>query len=182
MRTQMLITIALVIAGCSKGAPAPQVTQTAAPTSPATAVADPSVPAAPPPTPDPTATAAADDTVEIYLATVGENMAYNTKTLKVQTGKRVHLTLMNKGHSDLMPHNWVLVAPGTEAQVALAGVEKKPDGYVVEGPNVLAHTPLALPQKTAEVTFTAPAPGDYPYICTVPGHYMVMKGTLTVTP
>ncbi|MGH7283704.1 MAG: plastocyanin/azurin family copper-binding protein, partial [Polyangiaceae bacterium] len=30
-------------------------------------------------------------------------------------------------------------------------------------------------------TFTAPGPGKYPYICTYPGHYMTMKGTLEVT-
>jgi azurin len=184
MRTQATILIAFLIAGCSKGAPASQATQppVPTPTAPKTAVADPTVPAAPPPTPDPTATSEDEGTVEINLATVGENMAYDSTTLKVQTGKRVHLTLKNNGHSDLMPHNWVLVSQGTQAQVALEGVDKKADGYIVEGPNVLAHTPLAPPQKTAEVTFVAPAPGEYPYICTVPGHYMLMKGTLTVTP
>jgi len=41
---------------------------------------------------------------------------------------------------------------------------------------------LAKPGGNAEVTFQAPAAGKYPYICSFPGHYMVMKGTLTVTP
>jgi azurin len=30
------------------------------------------------------------------------------------------------------------------------------------------------------VTFTAPAAGDYPYICTFPGHYMTMRGVMHV--
>jgi azurin len=34
---------------------------------------------------------------------------------------------------------------------------------------------------TADVTFTAPAKGTYPYICTFPGHYQTMKGVMTVT-
>lgn len=120
--------------------------------------------------------------MEIHLETVGETMAYDKTTLTVPAGKKVHLTLKNNGHNALMPHNWVLVKTGTEADVALAGVDKKDDGYMVEGPNVLAHTPLVQPQQSGEITFTAPAAGDYPYICTVPGHYMLMKGVLTVTP
>ena len=49
---------------------------------------------------------------------------------------------------------------------------------------MLAYTPLATDHGgTSEVTFTAPAtPGGYPYICTVPGHYLKMKGTLVVAP
>ncbi|HEU5090712.1 MAG TPA: plastocyanin/azurin family copper-binding protein, partial [Roseiflexaceae bacterium] len=34
-----------------------------------------------------------------------------------------------------------------------------------------------------EVTFKAPAPGTYTFLCTYPGHYAAgMKGTLTVEP
>jgi azurin len=47
---------------------------------------------------------------------------------------------------------------------------------------VLAYTQMAPSGTTSEVTFTAPAAGAYPYICTFPGHYMMMKGVLTVTP
>ena len=38
------------------------------------------------------------------------------------------------------------------------------------------------PGESVEVTFTAPdTPGDRPYICTFPGHYVGgMKGTLIV--
>ena len=41
---------------------------------------------------------------------------------------------------------------------------------------------MTEPGGAEEVTFDAPPPGQYPYICTDPGHYLVMKGTLTVTP
>jgi azurin len=47
---------------------------------------------------------------------------------------------------------------------------------------VIAHTPMAKPGETTEVTFTAPAAGTYPFICTVPGHYMLMKGVFTAAP
>jgi azurin len=30
------------------------------------------------------------------------------------------------------------------------------------------------------ITFTAPAPGDYPYVCTFPGHIRLMRGVMRV--
>jgi azurin len=148
----------------------------------ATPVATPPPPP-PPPAPPPTPSAAPAQKVEIELSAVGNTMAYDKKKLTVPTGAEVHLTLKNPATMATLPHNWALVAPGTEAKVAAEGLAKAPDaGYIVEGPNVLAHTPMAVPGGSAAITFTAPAPGNYPYICTVPGHYMQMKGVMTVTP
>jgi azurin len=83
----------------------------------------------------------------------------------------------------VLPHNWVLVKPGTEATVAAAGLKLgEAAGYIdVRDKDMLVHTDLAKAGDSTDVTFTAPAPGDYPYICTFPGHYLMMKGVLTVT-
>jgi azurin len=95
----------------------------------------------------------------------------------------VHVTFKNSGTQDVMQHNWALVMPGKEASVAAAGLARAvTTGYVVPGPDVLAYTPMSKPGETVDTTFTAPAPGTYPYICTFPGHYILMKGVLTVTP
>ena len=51
-------------------------------------------------------------------------------------------------------------------------------GWVKEGPNVLAHTALIKMGDHGEAVFTVPAAGKYPFICTFPGHYVTMKGTL----
>ena len=41
---------------------------------------------------------------------------------------------------------------------------------------------LAKPGETVEVTFTVPSePGEYPYICTYPAHFMTMRGVLIVS-
>ncbi len=184
MRTVITITalasMSLAAAGCGKsndnssGTPAPSVT--------ATTVTPASTPPAPSAAPSASAAAPAAK-VDLEIASVGDTMYFDKKTLTVPTGAEVHLTLKNNGKLAVMQHNWVLVKKGAEAKVALAGMEKAPDaGFVVPSSDVLAYTPLAPPQKTVEVTFTAPAPGDYPYICTFPGHYVVMKGVLTVTP
>jgi azurin len=186
MRTFIIVlafgTASLATAGCGKGndtsgsAPPPSAT--------ATAVAPAATPATPPaPSASASATPQAAKKVELEIASVGDTMFFDKKTLTVPTGAQVHLTLKNNGKLAVMTHNWVLVKKGSEARVALAGMEKAPDaGYVVPSDDVLAFTPLAAPQKSVDVTFTAPAPGDYPYICTFPGHYVVMKGVLTVTP
>ncbi len=51
-----------------------------------------------------------------------------------------------------------------------------------KGMAILAHTPMSTPGETVQVTFTAPSePGTYRYICTYPGHYVMMQGTMTVT-
>ena len=123
-------------------------------------------------------------TAELNLATVGETMAYDQTSLTVKAGQKVHLVLTNHATSQAMKHNWVLVNPGKEADVATAGMTAgEGKAYVAPGDgNVIAHTPLSQPGGQTEVTFTAPAAGTYPYICTYPGHYQTMHGTLTVTP
>ena len=46
---------------------------------------------------------------------------------------------------------------------------------------VIASTSVIGPKQEAEVTFKAPAPGTYVFLCSFPAHYMaMMKGTLTV--
>lgn len=146
-------------------------------------------PPAPTPSPAPTASAAPSasakpaQTVEIQIASVANTMAYDKTKLSVPAGSSVHLTLKNNATMSTLPHNWVLVKPGTEASVALAGVKYDKAGYIAIGnPDMLAHTDQAKPGETVDVTFPAPDPGDYPYICTTPGHYVMMKGVLTVTP
>jgi azurin len=122
--------------------------------------------------------------VEIQMASVANTMAFDKTKLSVPAGAEVHLTLKNNATMATLPHNWVLVKPGTEASVAAAGLKLgDPAGYLdVRDKDMLVHTPLAKPGETVEVTFTAPDAGNYPYICTFPGHYMMMKGVLTVTP
>lgn len=156
-------------------APAPSASAAAAPASaPAPAAAAAAGGAAVTGTPD----------VEIKLASKGNLMAYDQTSFTVKTGQKVKVVFQNVSTSKVMSHNWVLVQPGTEAKVAEAGLAAgEASSYVVfPGENVIAATKLAGPGETVEILFIAPAPGTYPFICTMPGHYMVMKGTFTVTP
>lgn len=123
-------------------------------------------------------------TAQINIGTVGETMAYDQTAFTVKTGQTVHVVLTNHAKSPAMKHNWVLVNPGKEDAVATGGMTAGESAdYVPKGSaDVIAHTPLSQPSGQVEVTFTAPPPGTYPFICTFPAHYKTMHGTLTVTP
>jgi azurin len=120
---------------------------------------------------------------ELSLGTVGNTMVYSTPTLTVRPGQTVHLTLKNQATDATMSHNWVLVKPGTQDSVAAEGQKAgEGAGFLPLVADVLAHTPQVKPGQTGQVTFTAPEPGSYPYLCTNPGHAQTMKGVLKVTP
>ena len=111
-------------------------------------------------------------------------MTFDKGELTAPAKSEVHLTFKNNAKLDVLPHNWVLVREKTEAKVAADGLARgKEHDYLPENSDdVLASVPLTAPGKTSEVTFIAPKyPGKYPYICTIPGHYIMMKGVLNVT-
>jgi azurin len=176
--TAALFSLSLCASACSKGDNQAG-NATPAPPAPAPSPAQ-SVALAP----TPSATAKPAPKVELAIESVANTMAFDKTKLSVPAGAEVHLTIKNNATMSTLPHNWVLVKTGTEASVAAAGLKYgEPAGYIdIRNTDMLEHTPLAKPGESAEVTFTAPDPGTYPYICTVPGHYVMMKGVLTVTP
>ena len=53
--------------------------------------------------------------------------------------------------------------------------------YVPESPDVLAYTDIVNPNEDFTIYFRAPKEaGTYPYLCTFPGHWLVMNGELVV--
>lgn len=121
---------------------------------------------------------------EIRIATVVEKMSYDVKELPLKAGKKIRLTLANPDH---MPHNLAVVNPGKADEVAMAvaalGARAIEPTFVPQGPDVLASTKLIDGGKQDTIEFTAPAaPGDYPFVCTFPGHHLLMRGVFKVKP
>ncbi len=119
----------------------------------------------------------------IKIAT-GQNLTYATKQFNVKANEPLALTLTNP---DVVPHNWVLVRPGTIRQVGelgnllIADPKAASLHYVPESDAVLVHTDIVSPNSEQVIYFIAPpAPGEYPFLCTFPGHWMVMNGTMVV--
>ncbi len=120
----------------------------------------------------------------LELGTRGDSMVFDRAELKARAGTMVKVVFRNNSRPGAMAHNWVLVQPSTEQMVATAGAAAGPENDYLRpnDPNVIAFTKLSAPGESISVTFTAPPPGIYPYFCAFPGHQMVMKGTLIVTP
>jgi putative heme-binding domain-containing protein len=114
----------------------------------------------------------------------GKNLTFSTRTLRVKAGEKIKLSFSNP---DVVPHNWVLVKPGTLAKVGdlanklIADPEAVMRHYVPKSPDVLAYTDIVSPQDEFSIFIEAPQEkGRYPYLCTFPGHWMVMNGELIV--
>jgi azurin len=114
-------------------------------------------------------------------------MKYNVTSLQASPGEEIKVVLTNIGAMPkaAMAHNFVLLKAGTDAAAfAQAGIASKATDYIPASmaDQVLAHTKLIGAHESDEITFKAPtAPGEYPFLCTFPAHFMTgMKGTLTV--
>jgi putative heme-binding domain-containing protein len=86
-----------------------------------------------------------------------------------------------------MQHNLLIVEPGALQEVGQAaealGASGFAKNFVPDSPKVLVKSKLIQPRTTEIIRFTAPkTPGDYQYLCTFPGHWIIMNGTMTVLP
>ncbi|PEN07957.1 hypothetical protein CRI93_05805 [Longimonas halophila] len=127
----------------------------------------------------------ADVDREITLQPEGNQMKYATTELTVEAGETVRLVFENIAESPSMVHNVLILNTDDEEVVERVGTAGQSagqsEGYVPDDDAIIAHTPLAQPGETVEVTFTAPEePGEYTYVCTYPGHWAMMQGTLVV--
>jgi azurin len=122
-------------------------------------------------------------TVEI---TADDTMKYSVTAITATPGEAVHIKLTNKGTMPKMAaaHNFVLLKKGTDVSAfTTAAVMAGQTDYIPPKftEQVLASTKLAGPGETVETDFKAPTvPGTYDFLCSFPGHFATMKGTLTV--
>ncbi|MFV9507299.1 MAG: plastocyanin/azurin family copper-binding protein [Oscillochloridaceae bacterium umkhey_bin13] len=120
--------------------------------------------------------------VTIDIAADGENLAFDKTTLTVGAGQQVTLNFDNV--SVAQQHNWVLVNGGEDVSsaVATAGLMAglAAEYLPADRSQIIANTGVLNGGAKETITFTAPGPGTYLYICTVPGHYPLMQGTLIV--
>ncbi len=114
----------------------------------------------------------------------GKNLTYSTAVLKAKPGEALKLSFVNP---DVVPHNWVLIKPGTLPKVGdlvnkiIADPDAAARQYVPNTDDVLVYTDIVNPDDRFAISFKAPEkPGKYPYICTFPGHWMIMNGVLIV--
>lgn len=122
----------------------------------------------------------------LNLNTVSQKMAYDKTLLQATAGQNIEIVLTNR---DEMPHNLVLIEAGSLESFGKMVDQflQSPDAadmeYVPKSRYILGATDMLDPGEKGTIRLTLPdEPGDYPFICTFPGHWRMMQGILRVHP
>lgn len=121
----------------------------------------------------------------VRIGTVHERIQYTVTEFKVKAGGPVKLVFDNP---DATPHNLLIVQPGSEDEIGLAAIEmaKQPEAlasmnFTPKSDKILHATQMLKQGEEETLRFHAPEKaGRYPYICSFPGHFLVMKGVMIV--
>lgn len=132
---------------------------------------------------------AADGNVAEITIEGDDMIRFNIDRFAVKPGQMVRITLNHVGvlPAQAMGHNLVIIFPDDDvfdfgADVGVEGGSAEND-YVPESlrPRVVAFTSLIGGGESTTVEFKAPdTPGEYPFLCAFPGHFMQMNGIMSV--
>ncbi len=129
------------------------------------------------------------DLKRVQISCLPERMRYTVEQFVVTTGQPVKLVFTNPDATD---HNLLIVRPNALSEVGMAANEMARDpknansDFIPEEKRslILHATPMIGPTRKGLVhvmRFQAPSePGIYPYVCTFPGHWVIMKGQMVV--
>lgn len=122
--------------------------------------------------------------VEVTVS-CNDTMKFDTALIEAKTGQTVQITIKNTGKLPkvAMGHNIVILNKGIEAMTwAGKAMSAAATDYVPEnaGADVIAHSKILGPGESEVVTFTVTEAGEYPFLCSFPGHAGLMKGKVVV--
>ena len=129
------------------------------------------------------------DLAKFTISCLPEVMMFDKKQIAVKVGQPVKIVFTNPDATD---HNMVFVKPGALEEVGMAANEmaRNPkfansDFIPKQKRHLILHASRMIgPTRKARVEvlrFTAPKePGVYPFVCTFPGHWVVMNGIMVV--
>jgi len=122
--------------------------------------------------------------VLIKIKVVKDLMQFDKNLFTVKAGQKLIFELENP---DGMQHNMLIIKPGTLQKVGKAADDMLRDpqaaqkNYVPVMPEVLHATKLLNTGDVVTFDFTVPdVTGDYPFLCTFPGHWRGMNGIMRV--
>jgi uncharacterized cupredoxin-like copper-binding protein len=114
----------------------------------------------------------------VVVRTTGSNLSFEPNQFVFKEGTRVRIRYENAGG---LPHNLlVLRNRGDIDAIGIAALDAAGTEYVPQqfGDKIIASSTLAVPGESVEVTFTVPPAGEYPFVCTYPGHFRAMQGVI----
>ena len=128
-----------------------------------------------------TAAAIKGDEFKIVISCIKEKLMYDIKEFTARSGQKVTVHFKN---SDFPPHNLLFVKPGAADEVASQAIALGAEGFAKQfrpdSDKILWGSTMLDHGQEATINFTAPEPGDYPYLCTFPGHHILMRGVMRV--
>ena len=118
----------------------------------------------------------------IHIGTIVEQLRYDLKEFQVKAGKKLRVTFSNP---DFLPHNLTFTQPGAADAIAAEALAMGAEGFVKgfrpDDDRIIANTKMLDHGQEEVLEFTAPTkPGDYQFVCTFPGHNLLMKGIMKV--
>lgn len=120
----------------------------------------------------------------VTIKAIPERLLFDVREFQVKAKAPVKLVFENP---DVTPHNFLIVQPGAADEIGIAGNEMAKDAsgmaknFIPDNPKILHKIKLLNQGDSETLRFNAPeTPGRYPYICSFPGHWLVMKGEMVV--
>ncbi len=118
---------------------------------------------------------------EVKIGTQGNQMKYDVAEIYAASGSKLKIIFQNNATMETMKHNIVFIKQKNQVKDIGEKSAKEADYLVEEHEGIIAYTTMIGPGETTELIFDVPTKrGKYPFICTYPGHYGVMKGVLVV--
>jgi azurin len=116
--------------------------------------------------------------VDLYVETDGDFLAFRPDTLACPAGALVRLKFHHAGRLVTVRHNWLLTR-GDQLEALSKDLSANDGVLSKDDARVITATALCDKGETVMIEFTAPAPGDYPFLCAT--HPEDMRGILHVT-
>ena len=122
---------------------------------------------------------------EVKIGCIPERLLFTRDRFEVKAGQPVKLIFTNP---DATQHNLLILKRNTSIEtigIAANEMAKSPEGvkkhFIPDDKRILHATRLLKPHSSETLRFLAPEkPGIYPFLCTFPGHWVLMKGEMIV--
>ncbi len=118
--------------------------------------------------------------------TANDSMKFNLTRIEANVGQEVKVTFTNAGTlpKTVMGHNFVVLQKGVDPKAfSDAAVTAMATDYIPASlaEKIIAHTKLLGAKQSDEISFELTEAGEYPFLCTFPGHFATgMKGVIVV--
>jgi azurin len=119
----------------------------------------------------------------IIVLNSNDLMLFDKTSLSAKAGKNIRLTLNHTGKigKEFMGHNFVLLKKDVDVDdFAMLALDFKENEYIPKNNDFIVHTRMLGGGESETINFTIEEPSIYTYVCTFPGHYQIMQGTLTI--